>query len=98
MSDLFEKNIARLVMESALPLTDERRARARAEFLRATEAPASRSRVRLVGVAAAVLIFFGVVYETTSRPLPKLPPPPEDTAVRRNRLRGPEWTDLKGQG
>jgi hypothetical protein len=98
MSDVFEKNIARLVKESALPLTDERRARARAEFLRATEAPAPRSRARLIGVAAAVLIFSGVLYETTTRPLPKLPPPPEDADGVRKRLRGPEWTDLKGQG
>ena len=60
MSDVFEKNVARLVKESALPLTDERRDRAREAFLRAT-AP---SRLRGVGiaVAAAALLFCAVVY------------------------------------
>jgi hypothetical protein len=96
MSDVFEKNIARLVKESALPLTDERRARARAEFLRATEAPASRSHLRLIGVAAAVLLFCGVIYETTTRPLPKLPPTPIPDAEWRKQNEPPAWTDVAG--
>jgi hypothetical protein len=97
-SDLFEKNIGRLVKQSALPLTDERRDRARAAFLRAAEASASRSRLRLIGIAAAVLIFFGVVYETTTRPLPKLPPAPVDSAVSKQQTEAAAWTDVLGDG
>ncbi len=94
MSDVFEKNIAALVKRSALPPDDGRRTRSREEFLRAVRPAPSRG--RQVAVAAAVLLFCGVVYETTTRPLSKLPPAPESPSI--GKQSEPPWTDVPGEG
>ncbi|HVR85499.1 MAG TPA: hypothetical protein VMU54_14375 [Planctomycetota bacterium] len=74
-SDLFEKNIRMLVRQAALPLENDTRMRARAEFLRAAEAtPSGRSGG--LAVAAAALLICALLYGAARSGTPPAPPSP----------------------
>ncbi|HLY75413.1 MAG TPA: hypothetical protein VKU80_14930 [Planctomycetota bacterium] len=91
-SDLFERNLGRLVRQAALPVDSQRTLRARAEFLRAAESnPTGRSRG--LAIAAAALLVCALVYGAMrsefpagTRPVPfskeAQERPPSSTAVR----------------
>jgi hypothetical protein len=91
-SDLFEKNMGKLVRQAALVIDDERRTRARAEFLRAVRATPSGRSGGLAAAAAALLIcalLYGAVRSGASTAPPSTPfskerqePPPSETTLQ----------------
>jgi len=90
--DPLENNVARLVRASALPLEDDRRRRAREDFLRAAGAP-RRSRGPSLALAAAALLFGFIVLATTrSAPPATLPVPDREPAQEK----APAWVTVFG--
>jgi hypothetical protein len=61
-SDPLEKNLGDLIRHGALPLDDERRARARQKFLDGTAAPPERASWKIAAAAAAMLVLTTIIW------------------------------------
>ena len=95
-SEMFERNLGRLVRRAALPADDAARTRARAEFLRAAEA-GSPSRSRGLAVAAAAILA-GALVTVATRGVPPVPPGPTPSLGRQSQEPPLRFAVIPGRG
>ncbi|HLY11913.1 MAG TPA: hypothetical protein VKW04_21615 [Planctomycetota bacterium] len=94
-SEIFDRNLSRLLRPAALPADDARRSRARSEFLRAA-GRTSGARSRGLAVAAAALLIGALVYGSTRPAPPTVPPSPP--FLKRTQDPGSPFTTVQRSG
>jgi hypothetical protein len=93
-SEIFDRNLSRLLRQAALPDEEARRTRAREEFLRSAS-PSSTGRSRGLAVAAAALLICAIVYAATR---PSVAPAPTPSIARPAQEPASTFVDVPGFG
>jgi len=92
--DPLESNVARLVRESALPISDATRDRARTHFLRATDGKPSEAMGRRIAIAAAAFLVAGLLFWSARADRKAVP----RCEISKERLASAPGGDLVGSG